>query len=128
MLQDAEAEAGFNLDLAKKLANKALEDFNKAEGQIQDDENRLIAVIGKACSYKLMGMIGAYNRAAEQVDVIMKSIEARKASILSSSLNTVKLSCPHCSRGNVIARSNLDANTPCMHCKQVFIIPSIPSE
>ena len=126
MLQDAEAEADYNFDLAKDLAKKALEDFNKAEGQIHDDENRLIAVTGKACSYKLLGMVGAYNRAAEQANAIMASIEARKARILSSSSDTVKLACPNCSRANVIALSNVGLDLPCLHCKHVFNVPLLP--
>ena len=78
MLTDAEAEYSYNPTSAQDLAKLALESFNHAEGQLNDLENQLIAFVGKACAYKLLGKIGAYNSAATRANEIAEEIVSEK--------------------------------------------------
>jgi hypothetical protein len=86
MLSDAEAEYQVRKKSGMELASQALASFNKAEGQISDPENRLIAVVGVACAYKLLNKKGAYSSAARRANGLHKSIAnaARLASALAS--------------------------------------------
>ena len=89
MLSDAEAEYLVNRKGGQELANQALLSFNKAEGQISDPENRLIAIIGVACVYKLLKKKGAYNNAARRANDLGKLIGLVKEKVK-------KLPCKSC--------------------------------
>jgi hypothetical protein len=74
MLSDAEAEYQVNRKSAKDLANTALKSLNQAEGQLNDIQNQIIAITGKACAYKLLGKVGAYNNAASKANELCETI------------------------------------------------------
>lgn len=77
ILQDAEAEIEVDFHNGKVLAEKALSAFNRAEGQLQDKENILLAKVGKAVAYKLLNMKGAFANASNDVDRLMDEIQQR---------------------------------------------------
>ncbi len=81
MLADAEAEYLFNQSSGQELARKALESFNHAEGQQLDPQNQLVALIGKACAYRLLDMQGAYNSAAQKANQQYLDLQASKNTI-----------------------------------------------
>lgn len=75
MLTDAEAEYEFDNESGKELANKALDHFNRAEGQVVEIENQLLTLIGKACTYKLLSKIGAYNNTAILANELFRKLK-----------------------------------------------------
>jgi acyl carrier protein len=66
----------------QELARNALENFNRAEGQLLDPQNQLIALVGKACAYKLLEMRGAYNSAAQNANQLYSSLKANNDRVI----------------------------------------------
>ena len=67
-LHYAEREYKYNPSEGKKMVEDALNYFNDAQGISMSNENRLLLLSGQACSFKLLGRIGAYNLAAENAN------------------------------------------------------------
>jgi hypothetical protein len=99
MLTDAEAEYLFNIASARELAQSALLSFNQAEGQLADIDNQLLAVTGKACAYKLLGKIGAYNNAARRANELCetreKMLDDKAKMTIRTSLMIIRMSYPY---------------------------------
>jgi hypothetical protein len=88
MLADADAEYKKNVENGRELARVALGELNKAVGAIEslhknnDDidnwiknwENLILVVVGKACAYKLLDMVGAYENSARKADELLQQI------------------------------------------------------
>lgn len=77
MLADAESEYSVNQSSGQELARNALDNFNRAEGQLSDPQNQLVALAGKACAYKLLDMRGAYNSAAQNANQLYLSLKPK---------------------------------------------------
>ena len=77
MLADAESEYLVNQSSGQELARKALDNFNRAEGQLLDTQNQLVALAGKACAYKLLDMRGAYNSTAQNANQLYSLLKSQ---------------------------------------------------
>ncbi len=82
MLKDADSEVEFSLQNAQTLADKALHQFNLAEGSSLDLQNQLLVSTGKACAYRILDMKGAFARAASEAAEILTVIQSDRTQSL----------------------------------------------
>lgn len=131
MLADAEAEYLVNKSSGQELAKSALNSFNLAEGQLRGTQNRLVALVGKACAYKLLDMRGAYNSTAKnanQIYSLLNDYEMKLREIISEQLEVdLREITPNASFQHDLGADCLDAVELIMAIEEEFNI-EIPDE